>query len=402
MSNNADITRPDSPVKTVDLPVDEIVPDPNQPRKTCTSNEIDSLRQSITATGQISPIVVKQGSDGKYVIVVGERRWRAIKEAGIPHIKCIVRDDIDDQKALEMQLAENCQREDIAPLDQAWAFKAYLENYGVSQRELSRRTGIPQRTISARLALLSLPLSMHAQIESGDIGPHEALKISELPADQQGAVADAVATGRIGSRILDNLVSQAREHPQKALQLIRELTVAQSSVPSSGAITDIDMLGAVTTTPDSPCIGIGKNERKEEVDLENKPAIVKLLSEMRAFLDIATKIGLERQRCCPNLNEEGLCGMWCWEEDGVRKGVGELVKYNGNWYVRPSPHQCALCTNDLLFQLVYLEGEVENTPASGLKREFKCDCGSSGEIAVAVKCTKCDKETWWGWWPEKS
>ena len=77
-----------------------------------------------------------------------------------------------------MQFAENYQRQDIPPLEQARSFKDYLSRYKVSQSELSRRTGIPQRTISDRLALLSLPASVHAKIEAGEIGPYEALKIA--------------------------------------------------------------------------------------------------------------------------------------------------------------------------------------------------------------------------------
>ncbi len=163
-------------VKLSRLPVNDIVPDPNQPRKKFMAETLTDLSHSLAETGQVSPIVIRPGPPGKYLIVAGERRWRAAKEAGISHIECIVHQDIDNQKAVEIQLAENYQREDLTPLEQARAFKAYLDNYKVSQSELSRRTGIPQRTISARIALLSLPASMHAKIEAGEIGPHQALQ----------------------------------------------------------------------------------------------------------------------------------------------------------------------------------------------------------------------------------
>ena len=123
-----------------------------------------------------------------------------------------------------MQFAENYEREDIPPLQQAKGFKDYLETYKVSQSELSRRTGIPQRTISDRLALLSLPASVHAGIEAGEIGPYEALKIARLPDDQQEAAAKAVASGQIGGRTLEDLIRQfpgrsnrrAKQAPQSA------------------------------------------------------------------------------------------------------------------------------------------------------------------------------------------
>jgi ParB family chromosome partitioning protein len=209
---------------TVVLPVEEIVPDPDQPRKTFPAHELRNLAKSLCETGQISPIVVRPGPEGKYMIVVGERRWRAARDAGISHVECIVRHDLDEGRTHEMQFAENYQCEDIPPLEQARNWKAYLEKYRVSQSELSRRTGIPQRSISNRLALLSLPASLQARIEGAEIGPYEAVKIAALPADQQEAVAQAVASGRIGRRILEKLAKLVPPAPGKPIQdIINEL-----------------------------------------------------------------------------------------------------------------------------------------------------------------------------------
>jgi len=180
----------------VSVRVADIIPDPDQPRKTFTPDGLRGLTHSLQESGQISPILVRPGPEGKYTILVGERRWRAAKDGGLSHIDCIIRDDVDEQKAHEMQLAENYQREDIPPLEQARSFKRYLATYGVSQSELSRRTGIPQRTISDRLALLSLPASVHARLEAGEIGPYEAVRIAALPVEQQEAVARAVSSGK--------------------------------------------------------------------------------------------------------------------------------------------------------------------------------------------------------------
>jgi ParB/RepB/Spo0J family partition protein len=170
-------------VSLMRLDVNDIIPDPNQPRKRFKTDTLEELGHSLVETGQVSPIVIRPGPGNKYVIVAGERRWRAAKDAGISHVECIIRRDIDNQKALEIQLAENCHREDLTPLEQARALKAYLDKYKVSQNELSRRAGIPQRTISARIALLSLPASMHAKIEAGEIGPHQALQMARKDGD---------------------------------------------------------------------------------------------------------------------------------------------------------------------------------------------------------------------------
>lgn len=220
MNRRTNEKRANQSERIVKLRVDDIIADPNQPRKTFTSSTLSELTKSLSETGQISPIIVRPEPGGKYMIVVGERRWRAIKEAGIPHIECIVRHDIDDQKALEMQLAENAQREDIPPLEQAQALKNYLDKYKISQNELSRRTGIPQRTISDRLALLSLPVSVHAKIERGEIGPYEGLKIASLPSEFQEAIAELVAKGKLSSRTLEKLPKMIRGASDKAIKEI--------------------------------------------------------------------------------------------------------------------------------------------------------------------------------------
>jgi ParB family chromosome partitioning protein len=190
---------------TTAIPIEDIVADPSQPRKTFAPEGLANLADSLLRAGQISPIVVRPVSEGKYMIVVGERRWRAAREAGLSQIECIIRHDLDEQKARELQFAENYQHDDVPPLEQARSFKHYLDTYKVSQSELSRRTGIPQRSISDRLALLKLPASVHARMAVGDIGPYEATKIAALPPDRQEAVAEAVASGRIGGRALERL-----------------------------------------------------------------------------------------------------------------------------------------------------------------------------------------------------
>jgi len=209
-------------VNVVSVHVEDIIPDPDQPRKTVTPDGLRGLTQSLQESGQISPILIRSRPDGKFTILVGERRWRAARDAGLSHVECIIRDDVDEQKAREMQLAENYQREDIPPLEQAKSFKKYLDAYGVSQSELSRRTGVPQRTISDRLALLSLPASVHARIESGELGPYEALKISALPMDQQEAVTEAVCHREIGGRELERLVRGALEFPRRGNKATQE------------------------------------------------------------------------------------------------------------------------------------------------------------------------------------
>ena len=252
------------------------------------------------------------------MIVVGERRWRAARDAGISHVECIVRHDLDEQKAREMQFAENYQREDVPPLEQARSWKAYLDKYKVSQRELSRRTGIPQRTISDRLALLSLPMSVHAQIEAGEIGPGEAVKIAALPADQQEAVAEAVSSGRIGGRILEKLAKLARAAPGKPIQdIINELA-------SPGAIAVPPAETNNLTKPGSAAYDeiseqALKEPPKSEVTLEQLDRRVEALENTvsKALINLdgwlAQRLGSPPvlQQRCPNCAKNGV-EYWTW------------------------------------------------------------------------------------------
>lgn len=203
--------------KVIKLRIEDLIPDANQPRKTFESEAIKELAQSLAETGQISPIVVKPGNNKKYMIIVGERRWRAAKEAGLKYVDCIVKRNTNNQKIVEMQLAENYQRKDLSPLEHGGAIYSFMQKYPISQSELSKRTGIPQRTISARLALYSLPSSMHAKIEAGEIGPYQALEISKLPAEKQEYIAREIAAHRLRGRKLEELVKQLKKNPEMQL-----------------------------------------------------------------------------------------------------------------------------------------------------------------------------------------
>ena len=118
--------------------------------------------------------------------------------------------------------------------------------------------------------------------------------------------------------------------------------------------------------------------------------------DMEILVAAARDLGQERREEC-DYEVNGLCKFWKWSTaDAIPKGIGEPVSEGkDSWRIRPSPLYCALCVANL-------EGTLQETPTSGLKSRFNCDCGSKRMVAVSVKCTKCDAETWWGWHPKKS
>ena len=138
-----------------ELPLDSIEPDPDQPRRTFDETELQDLSNSIKALGVIQPIVViREGK--KYVIVAGERRWRAAKMAGLETIPAVVR-TMNSQNRLEASLIENVQRQDLNPIETATAYAKLREQFNMNVNEIADRIGKSSATVSNTMRLLSLP-----------------------------------------------------------------------------------------------------------------------------------------------------------------------------------------------------------------------------------------------------
>lgn len=126
-----------------------------QPRKNFDSEKISQLAESIKEHGIIQPIILKKESDS-YVVIAGERRWRAAKSIGLKEVPAVVKDEITDKEILEISLIENIQREDLNPIEEALAYKKLLSEFGLTQEELSKRVGKSRTTITNCLRLLNL------------------------------------------------------------------------------------------------------------------------------------------------------------------------------------------------------------------------------------------------------
>ena len=175
--------------------VDRIAADPNQPRTEFDPDALARLAESLKARGQLQPIRVRwDDAASAYVVVVGERRWKAARIAGLETLACVVvTGAATPEDLLEDQLIENCLREDLRPIEEARAFKALLESRGLSQRQLAERLQVGQGTISKALALLALPAEIQRSVDSGEIGPDAAYQLSKVsdPAEQAELARDA-------------------------------------------------------------------------------------------------------------------------------------------------------------------------------------------------------------------
>ena len=166
------------------LPIDQIAPNPNQPRKSFSEESLQELADSVRSRGILQPILVEQVDDGSYMIIAGERRYRAARRAGLAEVPVIVRSFTEEEK-LEIALIENIQREDLNPIEEAQAYRSLMDSTGVSQDELSSRLGKNRSTVANSLRLLKLPEEVQRALTRGELtaGHARALLALSSPND---------------------------------------------------------------------------------------------------------------------------------------------------------------------------------------------------------------------------
>ena len=152
----------------------EIEPNPNQPRRDFDPESLSQLAESIATHGLIQPIVVRSTGSGEfYEIIAGERRWRASKMAGLTEVPVIIMER-DDQKAAQVAIIENVQREDLNAIEEAAAYRSLIEDYGMTQEELSRQIGKSRPAVANILRLLELPDEVMALVKEGALSAGHA------------------------------------------------------------------------------------------------------------------------------------------------------------------------------------------------------------------------------------
>jgi len=174
----------ESPEATTQIAVDTISPNPEQPRKSFDDSGLEKLAVSLRQSGFLQPVVVRRHGQG-YQLIVGERRWRAARLAGLTHIPAIVRDATDAQ-SLELALVENLLREDLNPMDEAEAYQRLLAEFGWTQEDLAQRVGRDRSSVANCLRLLKLPPLIQADLRGGRLTMGHARALLSLisPGDQ--------------------------------------------------------------------------------------------------------------------------------------------------------------------------------------------------------------------------
>lgn len=201
----------------VEVPLDKIAPDPDQPREEFEPESLQRLADSLKTRGQLQPIRVRwDDAQDLYVLICGERRWRAARIAGLPSISCVVSDaPVDAGELLALQLIENCLREDLKPIEQARAFRSLMDRNAWSGNQAARALGIAQPTVVRALALLDLPDPIQNQVEQGALPPGTAYEIGKVedPEIQQALAERVVTQGLSRAETIEAVRAAAQRTP---------------------------------------------------------------------------------------------------------------------------------------------------------------------------------------------
>ena len=204
---------------SVSLPISQVEPGLNQPRKRFDPDSLSELADSIRIHGVIQPLTVRRLSAGYYQIIAGERRWRAAKKSGLDEIPAVII-EADDRKVMELGLIENLQREDLNPAEEARGYQTLMAEYGLTQEQVAQRMGKSRPAVTNALRLLNLPEDLMALVEDGSLSAGHARALLGAPNQTlQRQAAKAVLEKDLSVRQTEALVKalqkEKKEKPQE-------------------------------------------------------------------------------------------------------------------------------------------------------------------------------------------
>lgn len=198
------------------IPVDHIRPNPNQPRKDFNQEALDELAESIKTHGIIQPITVRYLGEKRFELISGERRLRAAKRGGIREIAAYIR-EADDEQSMAFALIENIQREELNPLEIAMGYKRLLEEFNYTQAEVAQRVGKNRSTVTNTLRLLNLPDFIQVALKRNDIsGGHARALITIEDEETQEKILDKIINYNWSVRQTEEAVRKQQSKPKKS------------------------------------------------------------------------------------------------------------------------------------------------------------------------------------------
>jgi len=225
--------------------IEKLIPNKDQPRQSFDEAKLRELTESVRSRGIIHPLIVRK-QNGGYMIVTGERRWRAAKLAGLRTVPVVVK-DISGAELVELALVENIQREDLNPLEEAEAYRQLIEEHGLTQEQLAKRVGRQRSSVANALRLLRLPAEVRRFLLTGELSMGHARAILGVPsAVAQAALARRVVRERLSVRECEELVRQApvkvagpKKKPRRHNYSPQEYRLVESMQRSLGTKVDL-------------------------------------------------------------------------------------------------------------------------------------------------------------------
>lgn len=245
----------------------ELRPNPYQPRKVFDKEAIEELKQSIIEHGILQPIIVRKSIKG-FEIVVGERRFRAAKEAKLETVPVVVR-ELNEQQMMELAVLENLQREDLSPIEEGSAYQLLMEKLKLTQEELAKRLGKSRPHIANHIRLLSLPPKIQALISEGEISMgHGRALLGLRNKDKLQAVVEKTMKDHLNVRQLEQLIQQLNDVPRETKKPVQQKDIFIKERESSLR----DRFGTTVTIKQSK-----KNKGKIEIEFFSKEDLERII-----------------------------------------------------------------------------------------------------------------------------
>ena len=201
--------------RVMDISIDEISPNPWQPRRDFDEESLNALASSIRDNGLIQPVVVRKKKDGTYELAAGERRWRAAKIAGLTVIPAISK-EYDDRSMAEMALVENLQRKDLNPVDEGMAYRKLMDEYGLTQEGISQKVGKSRPYVANMVRLLDLPEEVKDFLSKGQLTAGQARPLLGLESDAEKVqLARRIVKEGLSARKVEDIIREGKKPKKK-------------------------------------------------------------------------------------------------------------------------------------------------------------------------------------------
>lgn len=201
--------------RVMDISIDEISPNPWQPRRDFDEESLNALASSIRENGLIQPVVVRKKKDGTYELAAGERRWRAAKIAGLTVIPAISK-EYDDRSMAEMALVENLQRKDLNPVDEGMAYRQLMDEYGLTQENISKKVGKSRPYVANMVRLLDLSEEVKDFLSKGQLTAGQARPLLGLESDAEKVqLARRIVKEGLSARKVEDIIREGKEPKKK-------------------------------------------------------------------------------------------------------------------------------------------------------------------------------------------